>query len=236
MLTKADRLAIQQLQTDEKGMKEIEKARKNKGKRSVGRPVSEEARQQYKGIKNEFDKKVLQDNLKENNKILKEAGLPELTWEELYGKEKKKKVNPDSIERSIELDCCDEELRVAVSDEGMEFASVLKTRFGKPTWHSKEGAALWILDSKCFVFGGKRFQVAKSSGDANHGHIHILWTSHLPDVVYYETTDSRWINHGATIFEKNDGCKKYKARRKGESFTEVSYFFPKELMKVPSKK
>lgn len=234
--TQADKVAIQSMQTDDKQMKEIEKAKKNKSKRSMGRPLSQDELAKLKPIALEFDTAALEQELKDNNKYLKEVGLSELTWEELYGEKfTEKPTNKNAFEHYIEIEVQDTGCRVCISDNGFNKGQEWATKLGKPTQKLKTGELFWSLPCNYFVFGGKRYSVSKVSGAAQHGSVHILWSSMNPKIVLYEAEDSRWIEHGRKMKQKH-GCKARAVRKTNNITSYVAMVCPENLMKIPNKK
>lgn len=221
MMIKADREAVRSMQTDEKGMKEIERARKNRGKRHVGRPISEELLKQYMPLRLEFDQKVLEQNLKENNKILAEAGHNPISWDEIYDKKvEETKTSRDAFEHWIEMVADDNHCRIMISDNAFSRAQQYLTKLGKGKTLRSGSEIYWDLPCKCFVFGGRRYSVLKSSkGDTE---VHVIWSSQQPKWVVAETDASNWLKHFENLLEKHGG------RRKDNQF-----LLPSTLLSIP---
>lgn len=161
-MTKADKAAVQSMQTDEKGMREIERARKNKGKRVRGRSISPERAAQFKSLQQEYDQQVIEQNFKDNNKVLIEAGLEPMTWEEIYGdKIQEHATSREAAEHYIEIVVDDDHCRVMISDDGFNRGQKFMTALGKGKTLRSGQEIYWNLPPKAFKFGGKGYSILK---------------------------------------------------------------------------
>lgn len=220
-MTKADKAAVQSMQTDEKGMREIERARKNKGKRVRGRPISPERAAQFKSLQQEYDQQVIEQNFKDNNKVLIEAGLEPMTWEEIYGdKIQEHATSREAAEHYIEIIVDDDHCRVMISDDGFNRGQKFMTALGKGKTLRSGQEIYWNLPPKAFKFGGKGYSILKNS---NHDtQLYVEWNSQQPKWVVVYVEASNWIAHCDKLLEKYGGRKK-----------DNKYLLPSSLMSIP---
>lgn len=259
-LTKDDKEVIQSMQTSDAELKEIEKAKKNKGVRSRGNVYTLEEYKKLRGgaILHSYDTDILEKNRKENAVILKDAGYADTDAEELLAdnkkRKKKKKINPDTEEHTIGIEVCDDYCIVSVSSDKLPFYAEMCTRYGNPK-EKKDyvGDHVWRLPCDNFTFGGRRYTVAKTKTPNYHSYTTVFWSNLNPDAVYIETSDTRWMNNIEKLQEKYGDYKPHHRRKVREDMSaeeinalpvsgraqevyEIAVYFPAVALDVPSKK